>query len=955
MALNQLRGRAGRSVTVWLGIVLTAVGILQLNTISTMTRLDAVGQVNQHARPAYDILVRPTNSRLPIEKSTGLIRPNHLSGLHGGITIDQWQTIRKLPGVEVAAPVAMIGYASSEGRIDVDLTDMIDRSRTRQIVRATPTWVADAELTRVTEKNPRYVYVTKRPVAAPETMGVSGTDGQQTYQTPDGTRLTYQQLWDLGCSDRQVPTFYLEQQENGQWEPICGTWQLSGKDATWFAENREGQGSLSLSGSRFSVIQALQDGTYLNFADVVDPARTSGDREEVRHEPVHSDGPTLSIVWPIWLPVAAVDPSQEAHLVDLEGAISTGSYLPPADGVDCAASSGIPAIAPDHIDLDEHLSVSLGRLEGERSVAGQRPSDLTAALAKSKVNQPADRTYSVADAYTAATRGASAYTKLDVVIQASAPDYVRRNDGRLSPRFKRIDAGSWRTSVSRYGETAIGASAGQPELATDNGFRELTNSAERVASDAVTPPRARWVGSFAPDRIRRFSPLSAVPLETYQAMHASGADDESIARLRGDTLRASSNPAGYSAAPASMLIPLSMVNCVTDRADPVSAVRVRVQDVTGVDPVSMERVRIVAEAIGASTGLHVDVTLGASPQAQTVVLPAGQHGRPELVLKEYWVKPGAALTVIRAVEQKNILFTAIAGTAGMLFLLTNALAAAHDRRRDLSILARFGWSRKARLALLVTETAVLSAGAGLAVAAVLLALRFVTAQPIDWAQAAGVIAIAAGVNFVAAVGTIASTGDPSLAASRRSRRSRRQLRIWTMAIDHIVATPGRAAVAIASFSVAAAAMLITAILVQSADHAMVGTVLGEAITLRAGPSDRLMMMMVGVLSFASVTVSLRHDFRERTRQFALLQATGWHRWCVVQLIALEVLALVLAATILGCGAVALGLVLLQGSLPSSAAVLTPAVVGATMALATIGAGVAALPLRVMSVAEALRQ
>ncbi|MEU0962590.1 FtsX-like permease family protein [Micromonospora aurantiaca (nom. illeg.)] len=955
MALSQIRGQAGRSVTLWLGIVLTAVGVLQLTAIATTTRLDAVGQIQQNARPAYDILVRPTNSRLPVEKSTGLIRPNHLSGLHGGITDDQWEEIRRLPGVEVAAPVAMLGYASSEGRIDVDLGDAIDRSRTRQIIRVLPTWVADTDLTRVPERNPRYVYVTKRPVAVPETIGVSGTNGQQSYRAPDGTRLTYQQLWDLGCSDRQVPNFYLEQQENGSWKPLCGTWQLNGKDAAWFAANRNDQGSLSLAGSRFSVIQALQDGTFLNFADVVDPARASGDQEGVRHEPVRSNNPTLSIIWPIWLPVAAIDPGQEAQLMGLDQALSSGSYLAPAKDPGCAAPSGVPAIAPDRVDLDERLSVNLARVAGERPIAGQRPADLAAELRKTSVDHPANRTYSVSDAYAAAAQSASGHTRLDVIIQASAPDYVRRTDGQLTPQFKQVDAGSWRTSVSRYGETATGAAAGQPELARDNGFRELSNSAEPVTPDAVTPPIARWVGSFDPNRIRRFSPLSAVPLETYLPMLASGADDKSAALMGGKALRASSNPAGYSTAPASMLIPISMAKCVVKRTDPISAVRVRVRDVTGVDPVSMERVRVVASTIADRTGLDVDVTLGASPQAQTVVLPAGQHGRPELALTEYWAKPGAVLTVIETVERKNVLFTGIAGIAGVLFLLTNALAAANDRRRDLAVLARFGWSRKARLTLLLAETSVLSVAAGLAVATVLTTLRFAVERPVNWVQAAGVIAIAAAMHFIAVVGTVAGTGEPGWAPHRRSRRSRRQLQTWTMAIDQIAGARSRTAVTLGSMTVAAAATLITVALVKSTDRAMVGTLLGEAISLRAGPSDRIMITLVGGLSFASVAIGLRHDLRERTRQLALLLALGWHRRTVVQLIVLELAALALAATVTGCGAVVLALALVEGAFPASVAALTPAVLGTTMVLAMAAASIALLSRRTVSVAEALRQ
>ncbi|MDW8326618.1 MAG: ABC transporter permease [Anaerolineales bacterium] len=61
-------------------------------------------------RTTYDILVRPSGARSPIEEDYGLVEANHLSGTSGGITFEQYEAIRNIPGVEVAAPIAMIGY-----------------------------------------------------------------------------------------------------------------------------------------------------------------------------------------------------------------------------------------------------------------------------------------------------------------------------------------------------------------------------------------------------------------------------------------------------------------------------------------------------------------------------------------------------------------------------------------------------------------------------------------------------------------------------------------------------------------------------------------------------------------------------------------------------------------------------------------------------------------------------
>jgi len=67
-------------------------------------------------RTSYDILVRPRGYRSAIEKKYGLVQANHLSGIPGGITLEQYEAIKSIPGVAVAAPIAMLSYFDLEIR-----------------------------------------------------------------------------------------------------------------------------------------------------------------------------------------------------------------------------------------------------------------------------------------------------------------------------------------------------------------------------------------------------------------------------------------------------------------------------------------------------------------------------------------------------------------------------------------------------------------------------------------------------------------------------------------------------------------------------------------------------------------------------------------------------------------------------------------------------------------------
>jgi len=93
-----------------IGLWIVASGIVITAGLSQATELTVDQILGHYWRTTYDILVRPSGTRSPIEEKYGLVEANFLSGIAGGITIDQYEVIKTIPGVEVAAPIAMIGY-----------------------------------------------------------------------------------------------------------------------------------------------------------------------------------------------------------------------------------------------------------------------------------------------------------------------------------------------------------------------------------------------------------------------------------------------------------------------------------------------------------------------------------------------------------------------------------------------------------------------------------------------------------------------------------------------------------------------------------------------------------------------------------------------------------------------------------------------------------------------------
>ena len=87
---------------------------------SKESKLQVEQSIEQFGRGTYDILVRPSSSRTNTEKELGIIEENYIGDSRGGITIEEWKKIRSHPEIEVAAPVASIGYFSGK-RLSVGL------------------------------------------------------------------------------------------------------------------------------------------------------------------------------------------------------------------------------------------------------------------------------------------------------------------------------------------------------------------------------------------------------------------------------------------------------------------------------------------------------------------------------------------------------------------------------------------------------------------------------------------------------------------------------------------------------------------------------------------------------------------------------------------------------------------------------------------------------------------
>jgi hypothetical protein len=102
------------------------------------------------------------------------VKPDFLWGIDGRISMAQYRQIQQVLGVQVAAPIAMVGYAQLGAAMFEPVPAAALAGSGRQLYRISTTWVSDDGASRVTQP-PSYLYVTPRPVTPPD--GEPVTDG----------------------------------------------------------------------------------------------------------------------------------------------------------------------------------------------------------------------------------------------------------------------------------------------------------------------------------------------------------------------------------------------------------------------------------------------------------------------------------------------------------------------------------------------------------------------------------------------------------------------------------------------------------------------------------------------------------------------------------------------------------------------------------------------------------
>jgi putative ABC transport system permease protein len=901
LAWSQVRFRPARTLALIVGVLVAATAFTVLTAASQTAQARTVGQVSANFSPAYDILVRPKGARTAVESKTGTVQPDFLSGIYGGITMAQWHRIEQIPGVQVAAPIAMAGYAQIQAGMFEPVPAAALAGSGRQLYRSSSTWVSDDGATRVTQP-PSYLYVTPLPVTG-NIQGQRSTDGTGPGCEPGG----------LAVPPGTNPFGTAAQSYTLCWSRVNHYGQLGGR-----ASSTEAGYWVTWT---IPVLIAAIDPDAEAKLDGLNKALVSGGYLK---ENEGGSGPTLPVL------ASSTSGMTEYAQTTLQQ-LTAPSRMPNMNAAWASAQAASPGRTVATVRTTAQQAYN-DVLQGLVTVSGETQS------------------------------GTFTGTPVNGYWSVGPVDYQRTKAGALTPRQVVNHPSAWYTASAA--SVPMDDEDSQYRTVTSH-IKAFAPTSQSFGADLAVikvagvfdPARIKSFDPLSQVPLGDYQPVVAAPATAASRRALHGGDLLPSQNLGGLVSQPVNLVTTLSALPA---LENSQPYTGVNAADPVSVIRVKVSGVTGPGALSRERVSAVAQQIQQRTGLDVDIVAGSSPSPVTIEVPAGRFGQPPLSLSQDWVKEGVAVAILKAVDKTSVALYILILVVCVLFVGNAATAAVRGRRRELGVLAAVGWRRSRLFATVLGELAGIGLAAGLLAAAISVPIS--AALGLDASPARALLAVPVAIAVAVAAGLapawLAARADPvtsvrpPVLAVRRAHQPRG---ITSLAALNVTRTPGRTAVGVASLAVGIAALTLLSAVTFAFRGVVVGSLLGDAVAVQVRGVDYLAAgatVVLGVLAVADVVFL---NITERAAELATISSFGWRDTALARLVVTEGAIIGVTGSLAGAGLGLAAAAWFAGQLPARLLAIAAAATAAGIIVAAAAALLPAALLRRLPAAHLLAE
>ncbi|MGI9057208.1 MAG: FtsX-like permease family protein [Ktedonobacteraceae bacterium] len=850
-----LRRQPGKNALASGGFLLAACALILLSATTQTTVVQANQIISQSWRSSYDLVVLPSQAHLP---SKNIIPGDLLEGYDGGISMQQYQQIKNLPGIAVAAPIAYIGYIQMPIPQLEFFTDPL------------PTGYYRIDLTLTAFDGHRQIV--ERTVSS-NYYHLATCDMQQP--TTKLAQDLYTKGVDLTCGTD--PILY----ESGPIVP--GTFLMAAIDPT--AENQ-----------LVHLDKSLTSGRMLTAKDTIHPDfdQNLGSVNECRlgqeHASTACEIPNLAIpvLFQTQLPGQIAVKSNFTKIalgtLPLQTVLANGgaTYLNKLPHQQSIFQSLVPLVQSD----PQRFSSALLRWDGH----SWQPYDL--------------QIYGI-DPLTASLK--FLYTPSGLTYRQKASP-----DGQTSNAYTLVPSGVQAPEVAfRALHSLHIAERSKPAPSY------FTYAYPPTAFYLLDP-----VGQFKGDTLAaQFSnPLNWLPENTYTFPPAVLRYDAQGNPVTPTNLLPTTNTAGYLLQPPLALTTLDAA--VRLRGDHIiSAIRIRVTGVDAANPASWKHIQQVAGLIQQRTHLQVLVTLGSSPRPTLVYIPGvskGQFGAAQNIapigwVEERWIAIGVSILYLAQLGATRLLLlgAVLAVCLGYLVVAFSALVSA--QRREFAILNVLGWRPWQPIRLFLAQALLLAIGGGIVgVGLALLISSLLEITPI-WLIVIWTIPFMLAFALISVIYPLWQLWRMQPAALLRAGSTMTSEKVFhlgsrlgslftpigMLVVRNLSRSRPRTLITILSLFFSALLLMVMFNGVLALRQTLIGTLLGNYVLLQTAVPQIAGCVFALLLTFLSVSDLLLLQVRTRQQEIGLLQAIGWRPWAMQQLFILEGLTLAVIGTVSG--------------------------------------------------------
>lgn len=837
--------------------------------------------LTDYQRTTYDILVRAPENVTEIEKEYGLVEANHLNGTAGGITMQQYEQIKAISDVEVAAPIAMLGYmnrGSMGVAIQEDLPAGIYRVSASAGIQAGGEYVTGASLT------PYYALHT------PESSDILGLSSSKYEGWADELRRLHLSITMGGAS------------------PITDAFLVplpSSHDRMLIAAiDPEQEAKL------VHLDDMLVSGSYLS----QDPPLI------IDHERLFV--PVLFNIHDYIQQVLSIQLEKTDFALNMsENYAQQLNKIPNQEAVESMPletvykaelsvqrewyKNAIQLLVKDNevVDVDQQNAAITGLLYAPSAVQYREMENPPVSLPQDTlVLEAIPQGFTQEETSWLYDLLSDEQKDWSNIIQWQVESEVTYRS--LSPRSSHL------FSFSPYHE-------GNGQFEIDTAAALAGSSLNQVPLETYLPPSATL--KYDENGQALENPVTLTPTLNNEGYLVSPPDllisltsaQQILENACYESMADETAGSGYR---------LKKVDCEIGD-DFISAIRVRVAGIDEMDADAQARIEEVANEIVQRTGLHVDVMVGSSPQPVLVHIP-GYEGVGELgYVEEYWVKKNVN-TLIRSGMNlaDGLLFAAMLG-AGVLLLFNLNLFLMLGRVSEVALYNALGWRRRDIIKRLLGQVLPVALFSILLAALVSLLIIHILSLEIVVGQ----------FLLIVALELLAFMFSALLPAWQISRASPvdylqkgeaipqpspgKKTHLRAIVIENILRKPARSLTILFSILLTSGLLTLLILVQSSLQGQLYGTLLGRWIHSSIQPYHQLMAVGALLLTIINILLSTRVNVNERKDEIGLLSAFGWRRRYIANLFCWEQAGICLVGALAG---LLLGVLLFCTAYPGTA-------------------------------------